>query len=155
MNPWTLTYEGFDPQKESLREAEAARTKLYSGGELFIFPHPNLRIPVLTRSLLLYRYRRLNCSRLAAQLEGFKGALYPWQSGSPRWEETQQLHLNPKSGRWLPDHTHLQRHGRNCRYSAALLYGSGVSRRHSLFEPEHSPGIAETDHENQIPGQLV
>jgi hypothetical protein len=38
------------------------------------------------------------------------GALYPWQSGSNGREETQHLHLNPKSGRWLPDNTHLQRH---------------------------------------------
>lgn len=36
--------------------------------------------------------------------------MLPWQSGSTGREETQQLHLNPKSGRWLPDNTHLQRH---------------------------------------------
>ncbi len=78
--------------------------------ELFIFPYLNLRIPNLTRSLLLYRYRRLDRARLAAQDDGGGGALYPWQSGSNGREETQQLHLNPKSGRWLPDHTHLQRH---------------------------------------------
>ena len=78
--------------------------------ELFIFPYLNLRIPNLTRALLLYRYRRLNRSRLAAQAEGCSGALYPWQSGSNGREETQRLHLNPKSGRWLPDNTHLQRH---------------------------------------------
>ena len=38
------------------------------------------------------------------------GAMFPWQSGSDGREETQRLHLNPKSGRWLPDHSHLQRH---------------------------------------------
>ena len=85
--------------------------------ELFIFPYLNLRIPMVTRSLLLYRYRRLNRSRLAAQEEGLRGALYPWQSGSDGREETQHLHLNPKSGRWLPDHTHLQRH-----VNAAIAY---------------------------------
>lgn len=85
--------------------------------ELFIFPYLNLRIPVLTRALLLYRYRRLNRSRIAAQEAGFRGALYPWQSGSDGREETQQLHLNPKSGRWLPDNTHLQRH-----VNAAIAY---------------------------------
>src|SRR5262249_40929760 len=37
-------------------------------------------------------------------------AAYPWQSGSDGREETQRLHLNPRSGRWLPDHSHLQRH---------------------------------------------
>lgn len=36
--------------------------------------------------------------------------MYPWQSGSDGREETQILHLNPKSGRWLPDSSHLQRH---------------------------------------------
>lgn len=85
--------------------------------ELFIFPYLNLRIPILPRSLLLYRYRRLNQTRLAAQGEGLRGALYPWQSGSNGQEETQQVHLNPKSGRWLPDHTHLQRH-----VNAAIAY---------------------------------
>ncbi len=78
--------------------------------ELFVFPYLNLRIPDLTRSLLLYRYRRLHQARQAAQAEGLRGALYPWQSGSNGREETQHLHLNPKSGRWLPDNTHLQRH---------------------------------------------
>ncbi|MDY0042631.1 MAG: hypothetical protein RBS57_20160, partial [Desulforhabdus sp.] len=85
--------------------------------ELFIFPYLNLRIPILTRSLLLYRYRRLDGARWAAQKEGFEGALYPWQSSSNGREETQQLHLNPKSGRWLPDNTHLQRH-----VNAAVAY---------------------------------
>ena len=36
--------------------------------------------------------------------------MYPWQSGSDGREETQLLHLNPKSGRWLPDRSHRQRH---------------------------------------------
>ena len=36
--------------------------------------------------------------------------MFPWQSGSNGREETQRLHLNPRSGRWLPDRTHLQRH---------------------------------------------
>lgn len=85
--------------------------------ELFIFPFLNLRVPMLTRSLLLYRYRRLNQARVAAKEEGFRGALYPWQSGSNGREETQQLHLNPRSGRWLPDNTHLQRH-----VNAAIAY---------------------------------
>src|SRR4029450_3706286 len=36
--------------------------------------------------------------------------MYPWQSGSDGREETQRLHLNPASGRWLPDRGHRQRH---------------------------------------------
>ena len=36
--------------------------------------------------------------------------MYPWQSGSDGTEETQKLHLNPISGRWLEDNSQRQRH---------------------------------------------
>ncbi len=85
--------------------------------ELFIFPFLNLRIPEITRALLRYRYRRLDAARRNARTAGYRGAMYPWQSGSDGREETQVLHLNPKSGRWLPDNTHLQRHA-----NAAIAY---------------------------------
>jgi alpha,alpha-trehalase len=78
--------------------------------ELFIFPLLNQRLPEITRALLLYRHRRLGAARTLARSHGFHGAMYPWQSGSSGREETQQVHLNPKSGRWLPDNSHLQRH---------------------------------------------
>ncbi|MEJ2613422.1 MAG: glycosyl hydrolase family 65 protein [Ignavibacteriaceae bacterium] len=78
--------------------------------ELYIFPFLNLRIPELTRSLLMYRYRRLNEARFAAKEAEFSGSMYPWQSGSNGREESQIIHLNPKSGEWDPDITHLQRH---------------------------------------------
>ena len=78
--------------------------------ELFIFPFLNLRLPKITRALLAYRYRRLDQARRAAREAGFAGAMYPWQSGSNGREESQQFHLNPRSGRWVADHSHLQRH---------------------------------------------
>jgi alpha,alpha-trehalase len=78
--------------------------------ELFILPYLNLHLPDLTRALLLYRYRRLPEARWAAVQEGLDGALYPWQSGSSGREESQIVHLNPESGRWLPDNSRLQRH---------------------------------------------
>ncbi len=78
--------------------------------ELYIFPFLTMRVPELTRSLLRYRSRRLEFARHAALEEGYAGAMYPWQSGSDGREETQVVHLNPDSGRWLPDASHLQRH---------------------------------------------
>ena len=85
--------------------------------ELFIFPLLNIHIPDITRALLLYRYRRLHEARHAAQAAGFRRALFPWQSGSNGREESQVVHLNPRSGRWIPDETHLQRH-----VNAAIAY---------------------------------
>ncbi|PTH83504.1 trehalose 6-phosphate phosphorylase [Streptomyces sp. A244] len=78
--------------------------------ELFVLPYLNLHFPEVSRALLHYRHRRLDRARAAARAVGRRGALYPWQSGSDGREETQRLHLNPRSGRWLPDHTHLQHH---------------------------------------------
>jgi alpha,alpha-trehalase len=78
--------------------------------ELFIFPFLNLRFPELARALLQYRFRRLPEARAAARAAGYAGAMYPWQSGSDGREETQRVHLNPQSGRWLADRSHRQRH---------------------------------------------
>ncbi|MEJ2677495.1 MAG: glycosyl hydrolase family 65 protein [Gemmatimonadota bacterium] len=78
--------------------------------ELFVFPVLDYHFPELTRSLLKYRYRRLGAARRAARAAGYQGAMYPWQSGSNGEEESQTLHLNPRSGRWVRDETQLQRH---------------------------------------------
>ncbi len=78
--------------------------------ELFILPYLNFHFPEISRELLLYRHRRLGEARRLAREAGHKGAMYPWQSGSSGREESQVLHLNPRSGRWTPDNTHLQRH---------------------------------------------
>ncbi|OLT00451.1 hypothetical protein BJF90_35280 [Pseudonocardia sp. CNS-004] len=78
--------------------------------ELFALPLLTLRLPGLARALLRYRTRRLDAARRSAREAGHAGAMYPWQSGSDGREETQRVHLNPRSGRWLPDASHLQRH---------------------------------------------
>ncbi|MEU1423975.1 glycosyl hydrolase family 65 protein [Kitasatospora sp. NPDC005751] len=78
--------------------------------ELFVLQLLNLRFPELARAVLRYRHRRLDAARQAAHESGLRGAMYPWQSASDGREESQLLHLNPLSGRWLPDHSHLQRH---------------------------------------------
>lgn len=92
--------------------------------ELFVFPYLNFQLPELARSLLMYRYRRLPTACRAASEAGYKGAMYPWQSGSNGREESQELHLNPKSGEWDRDDTYLQRH-----VGAAIAYNI-----HQYFE---------------------
>jgi beta-phosphoglucomutase family hydrolase len=78
--------------------------------ELFIFPFFNHRLPEITRTLLMYRYRRLPEARAAARTAGYRGAMFPWQSASDGREQTQAYNLNPRSQRWVPDNTWLQRH---------------------------------------------
>ncbi|MCU1620068.1 MAG: beta-phosphoglucomutase family hydrolase [Modestobacter sp.] len=78
--------------------------------EMFIFPFLNFERPNLAGALLQYRHARLGVARAAARAAGYEGAMFPWQSGATGREETQEVHLNPKSGRWLPDHSQNQRH---------------------------------------------
>ncbi|MBV9309824.1 MAG: glycoside hydrolase family 65 protein [Solirubrobacterales bacterium] len=85
--------------------------------ELYVYPFLNFRLPEITRGLLMYRYRRIGEARASAQRAGYRGAMYPWQSGSDGEEETQLIHINPLSGRWEPDFSHRQRH-----VNAAIFY---------------------------------
>jgi trehalose/maltose hydrolase-like predicted phosphorylase len=85
--------------------------------EIYAFPFFNIRLPEVTRGLLMYRYRRMGEARAAAHEAGFRGAMFPWQSGSEGVEETQLVHLNPVSGRWEPDLSRNQRH-----VNAAIFY---------------------------------
>ncbi|MFD9487937.1 glycoside hydrolase family 65 protein [Streptomyces sp. NPDC059991] len=78
--------------------------------ELFVLPYLNLHFPEVSRALLTYRHRRLGQACAAARESGRAGAMYPWQSGSDGREESPRLHLNPRSGHWLPDRSHLQHH---------------------------------------------
>jgi trehalose/maltose hydrolase-like predicted phosphorylase len=85
--------------------------------EIYALPFFNFRLPEVTRGLLMYRYRRLGEARAAAREAGWRGAMFPWQSGSEGTEETQRVHLNPLSGRWEPDLSRRQRH-----VNAAIFY---------------------------------
>lgn len=88
---------------------EAYRGKIF-WDQAYILPFYSLTTPATARALLEYRVRRLEQARINARETGERGAMYPWQSGRTGDEQTQVVHLNPMSGRWDPDHSHLQRH---------------------------------------------
>jgi len=87
--------------------------------EIFILPFFNRHFPEIAKSLLLYRYNRLDAARAYALENGYKGAMYPWQTADDGVEDTQVIHFNPKSGDWGPDLSRLQRH-----VSIAVFYNT-------------------------------
>lgn len=87
--------------------------------EIFALPIFQVHTPDIARSLLLYRYRRLDKARANAREHGYRGAMFPWQSGSDGSEESQIVHLNPVSGEWGDDYSSLQRH-----VSLAIAYNT-------------------------------
>ncbi len=78
--------------------------------ELFILPFYNLHFPQTAKATLMYGYNRIGQAKEYAKEHGYKGAMYPWQSGSDGREETQVVHLNPLTGHWGDDYSSLQRH---------------------------------------------
>lgn len=91
--------------------------------ELFAYPFLSSHFPALARQLLRYRHRRLDEARERARVAGWRGAMFPWRSADSGAEETPPFQCNPLSGRWMPDHTQLQRHiGAAIAYDAWQLY---------------------------------
>ncbi len=91
--------------------------------EIFAFGLLATHLPALARELLGYRYRRLDVARERARRAGLRGAMFPWRSARSGEEETPPFQCNPLSGRWMPDHTHLQRHiGATVAFDAWQLY---------------------------------
>lgn len=78
--------------------------------ETFVLPFLACRFPEIARSMLLYRYRRLNAAKALARQHGYKGAMFPWRSASTGYEETPSFQFSLLSEHWLPDHTDLQHH---------------------------------------------
>lgn len=64
----------------------------------------------ISKNMLMYRYNRLNAARENARKNGYKGAMFPWQSGRIGDEQTQTIHLNPLDNSWVDDYSTLQRH---------------------------------------------
>ncbi len=106
-SPYSATHDAGIPARGL--HGEAYRGHIF-WDEMFILPFYNIHYPEVSKAVLMYRYRRLDAAKRYAADHGYKGAMFPWQSGSNGIEQTQVIHLNPVSGKWDPDHSSLQRH---------------------------------------------
>jgi beta-phosphoglucomutase family hydrolase len=113
-SPWSLDIDNGIPARGW--HGEAYRGHVF-WDELFVMAFINMRVPELSREILMYRYRRLGQARENAKSLGYSGAMYPWQSGSNGREESPVTHLNPVSGEWIEDVSSWQRH-----VGAAITY---------------------------------
>ncbi|NTU53702.1 MAG: beta-phosphoglucomutase family hydrolase [Chlorobiaceae bacterium] len=91
----------------------------YFWDEIYIMPFFIQHLPEVARALMMYRYRRLDAAREYARENGYRGAMFPWQTADDGREETPTIHYNPKSGAWDPDLSCRQRH-----VSIAVFYNT-------------------------------
>jgi len=56
--------------------------------ELWMFPPLLMMHPEIARSLLEYRFERLDAAKQNARSHGYKGAMFPWESSASGFEDT-------------------------------------------------------------------
>jgi trehalose/maltose hydrolase-like predicted phosphorylase len=141
--------------------------------ELFCVPPLILTHPRLARNLLLYRYHNLHGARTKARLNGYEGAMFPWESTdtgeetTPQWSDPQpdgtririwtgdsEQHISTdiayavdKYWRWTGDDEFLIRYGAELILDTAVFWGSRVEEKNGRFEISQQIGPDEY-HEN-------
>jgi trehalose/maltose hydrolase-like predicted phosphorylase len=141
--------------------------------ELFILPPITLTQPQIARNLLMYRYHRLEGARNKARINGYEGAMFPWESTdtgeetTPKWSDPQpdgsririwtgdnEQHISTDISyailqywRWTGDDDFLRRCGAEIVLDTAVFWGSRVEERNGRFELTRQIGPDEY-HEN-------
>ena len=77
--------------------------------EIHVFPFFIYTQPKVARDFLMYRYRRLQKARQAAESRGYEGALWPWESAASGEDETPQTWVN-FDGTKIPVYNSLREH---------------------------------------------
>lgn len=67
---------------------EGYKGHIFWDTEIFMSPFYLYTRPQIAKSMLLYRYNRLDKAREIAREQGFKGAMYPWESADDGDEQT-------------------------------------------------------------------
>ncbi len=91
--------------------------------DIYILPFFIYTQPEIARRLLLYRARRLTQARRGAKAQGFKGALWPWESASSGRDETPEEWVN-FDGTVIPVYNKKREHhiAGDVIYALALYY---------------------------------
>ncbi len=61
---------------------------IFWDAEIFVLPFYLYVSPGAARSMLLYRYKRLDAARMIAEKQQYKGAMFPWESAGSGEDET-------------------------------------------------------------------
>lgn len=142
--------------------------------ELFILPPLTLTQPKIARNLLMYRYKRLAGARRKAKVNGYEGAMFPWESTdtgeetTPQWSDPQPVdgtririwtgdneqHISTDIAyailqywRWTGDDEFLSKYGAEIVLDTAVFWGSRVQEINGRYELHTQIGPDEY-HEN-------
>lgn len=80
--------DGFSSVGARTLSGEGYRGHVFWDAEIFMLPFYAYVLPEAARNMLLYRYRRLDKARAIARGQGYRGAMFPWESAGTGEEET-------------------------------------------------------------------
>jgi kojibiose phosphorylase len=142
--------------------------------ELFMLPPFTLTIPRIARNMLMYRFNRLDGARRKAKENGFKGAMFPWESTdtgletTPQWSDPfppdghririwtgdNEQHISTDIAYaviqywcWTGDNDFMIRHGAELVLDTAVFWASRVEDLNGRYELHDQIGPDEY-HEN-------
>jgi kojibiose phosphorylase len=141
--------------------------------ELFILPPITLTQPKIARNLLIYRYKRLEGARHKAKVNGYEGAMYPWESTdtgeetTPQWTDPfpdgsririwtgdNEQHISTDIAyailqywQWTGDDDFFIQHGAEIVLDTAVFWGSRAEDKNGRYELSNQIGPDEY-HEN-------
>ena len=88
---------------------EGYRGHIFWDADIFILPFFLYNRPKVAKSMLLYRYNRMDAARRIAQSRGFRGAMFPWESADTG-EETTPAWAKNFDGSLIQIRTHEMEH---------------------------------------------
>ncbi len=80
--------KGFSSIGARTLSGEGYRGHIFWDTEIFLLPFYLYNFPNIAGNMLLYRYRRLDAARQIAKRNGYKGAMFPWESADTGEDET-------------------------------------------------------------------
>lgn len=100
---------GFSSIGAKALTGEGYRGHIFWDTEIFLFPFYLYSFPQVAKSMLLYRYQRLDAARQLAKENGYQGAMFPWESASSGKDETPDR-AKDLDGRVIRIHTGQKEH---------------------------------------------
>lgn len=111
---------------------EGYRGHVFWDMEIFMLPFYIFTQPLLAKSLLLYRYKRLEQAKKIALDRGYKGALFPWESADSGEESTPSWHKD-FDGRIIEIYTMLREHHISADIAFAVWHYYTVTNDHDFM----------------------
>lgn len=96
---------GFSSVGARALTGEGYRGHIFWDTEIFLMPFYLYNFPEMAKSIILYRYRRLDKARQLAKENNYRGAKFPWESAGTGEEETPEW-AKDIDGSIIKIHTH-------------------------------------------------